>query len=290
MNIIGEHGGVLTLGIVNGTDMELFIKGTVWQGILSIAIKVGLSFFVFIVGIQVIKVIRRVIKKALVKTNADQGVVQFLDSLLKVMLYIILAFTIAANFGVEATSVVAILGSMGVAIGLALQGSLSNFAGGVLILLLKPFVVGDYIIEDTRGNEGEVIEIQLFYTKLKTTDDRTVILPNGALANTSLTNVTQTETRRIDLFIGISYDADIKEAKKVIENVLQQEPRLVKELEQNVFVEELADSCVKIGVRAFSRNEDFKYTKWDLLERIKERLDENNIAIPYPQMDVHVKK
>lgn len=276
-------------GSLSTTDVQLFFSEPVVQAIMEFVIRVVLSILVLIVGLQVIKIIRKVIRRALERSHADEGVVQFLDALMKAILYIILGFTIAGNFGVEAASLVAILGSVGVAVGLALQGSLSNFAGGVLILLLKPFVVGDYIIEDTKGNEGKVTEIQLFYTKLKTGDNRTVILPNGALANTSLTNVSDTTTRRIDLTVGISYDASIKEAKSIIEEVLEQEPRILKDLEQNVYVEELADSCVIIGVRVFSTSEDFKYTTWDLLERIKESLDENNIAIPYPQMDMHIK-
>lgn len=276
--------------LIDPIQLERFYEGAFWQGLMSLLTKVTLSFLVFMVGVQIIKYVRVFMVNALKRSRADRGVIQFLDSLVKAILYLILVFSIAANFGVEATSLVAILGSAGVAIGLALQGSLSNFAGGVLILLLKPFVVGDYIIEDTKGNEGTVTEIQLFYTKLKTPDDRTIILPNGALANTSLTNVTDTNTRRIDLFVGISYDASIQEAKSVIETILWKEPRLIRELEQNIFVEELADSCVVIGIRAFTTNENFKYTKWDLLERIKESLDENNINIPYPQMDVYIKK
>ena len=185
------------------------------QKALNLGIRVVLALVFFFVGVQVIKLIRRIVKKSLKRANADLGVIQFLDSLIKAILYMILLFMIASGFGLDATSVVAVVGSAGVALGLALQGSLSNFAGGVLILLLKPFRVGDYIIEDNKGNEGTVKEIQLFYTKLLTPDDKVIILPNGTLANTSLTNVTATDIRRLDLSVGISYTADLKKAKEI---------------------------------------------------------------------------
>lgn len=259
------------------------------QKALNLGVRVLLALVFFFVGVQVIKIIRRIVKKSLERANADVGVVQFLDSFVKAALYVLLLFMIASGFGLDATSVVAVLGSAGVAIGLALQGSLSNFAGGVLILLLKPFKVGDYIIEDTNKNEGTVTEIQLFYTKLTTPDERTIILPNGTLANSSLTNVTDTNLRRLDLSVGISYNADLKLAKEITAKLLEDDKATMKDRERSVFVSELADSAVLLTVRCYVTNDDYWPTRGRLLEQIKLTFDEKGIEIPYPQMDVHVR-
>ena len=204
-------------------------------------------------------------------------------------MYAILIFTIATKFGVDTASVAALIASAGVAVGLALQGSLSNFAGGMLILLLKPFVVGDYIIEDNHKNEGTVKEIQMFYTKLTTIDNKTIIIPNAMLTNNSLTNVTAKDERRVDLKISISYDSDLRKAKQVIRHVLDEEPRINTEDEVLIFVDDLADSAVVIGVRAWVKTEDYWETRWQLLEDIKLALNDEDIEIPYPQRTVHTK-
>ena len=178
--------------------------------VIDFALSVVLALVVFIIGAKLIGWVRKLVKRSLERSSVDKGVEQFVDSMLKFGLYALLIFSIGKNFGLDTTSVAAVLASGGVAIGLALQGSLSNFAGGVLILLLKPFVVGDYIIEDTNKCEGTVKEIQIFYTKLVTMDNKTVVIPNGTLANNSLTNVTAQDKRKLDLKVDISYDADLK--------------------------------------------------------------------------------
>ena len=256
--------------------------------IFRLGIRVLLAIIVFWVGTRIIKIVRKMVKKSLLRGNAEQGVIQFLDSFIKAALYIILVLFIASGFGVDAASVVALLGSAGVAIGLAIQGSLSNLAGGVLILLLKPFKVGDYIKEDTNGNEGTVEEIQLFYTRLATPENKIIILPNGNLANSSLTNVTFAPDRRLDIKVGISYKADLRKAKDVLMEVLKKDAFIVKEKEQIVYVDELADSSVILGIRCWFKNEDYWEGKWRITENVKYALDENAIEIPYPQMDVHV--
>lgn len=258
-------------------------------GVLDFAIGVILALVVFWIGTKVIKWIRKIVKMSLEKANVDKGVRQFVDSLLKFALYAVLIFSIAQKFGLDTTSVAAALASCGVAVGLALQGSLSNFAGGVLILVLKPFVVGDYIVEDNKGREGTVKEIQLFYTKLVTPDNKTVIIPNGSLANTSLTNVTAQDKRRLDFSVGISYDADLKKAKAVIEQILEKEECIMKEEGINVFVDNLADSAVIIGARGWVKKEDYWTVKWRITETIKLALDENGIEIPFNQIVVHTK-
>lgn len=257
---------------------------------LRLGVRVLLAVIVFFVGTQLIKILRKIVRKSMTRAGAEVGVSQFVDSFVKTVLYVLLVFMIAGGFGVDAASIVAVIGSAGVAIGLALQGSLSNFAGGVLILLLKPFKVGDYIIEDTNKNEGTVDEIQLFYTKLITPDNKVIVLPNGALANTSLTNVTACRMRRADIKIGISYDSDIKQAKKIITDILREDEDTLKDKDLFVYVDGLESSQITLGVRCWFLNEDYWDGRWRIIEEIKYALDENNIQIPYPQMDIHIKE
>lgn len=256
--------------------------------IIGFGVKVLFAILFFLVGRAVIKWIRKIVRHSMERSNADVGVRQFVDSVLKVVLYFILLFSIATKFGVDAASVAALIASGGVAIGLALQGSLSNFAGGVLILLLKPFEVGDYIIEDTNKNEGTVKEIQIFYTKLSTIDNKTIVIPNGILTNNSLTNATAKDGRRLDLKVDISYEASIKEAKAVIEKILKNDEAVLQDEDINVFVDALGESSVVLGVRAWTKNEDFWSAKWRILEEIKEQLDAHHISIPYQQLMVHM--
>lgn len=256
--------------------------------IIGFGVKVLFAILFFLVGRAVIKWIRKIVRHSMERSNADVGVRQFVDSVLKVVLYFILLFSIATKFGVDAASVAALIASGGVAIGLALQGSLSNFAGGVLILLLKPFEVGDYIIEDTNKNEGTVKEIQIFYTKLSTIDNKTIVIPNGILTNNSLTNATAKDERRLDLKVDIAYEASIKEAKAVIETILKNDEAVLQDEDINVFVDALGESSVVLGVRAWTKNEDFWSAKWRILEEIKEQLDEHHISIPYQQLMVHM--
>ncbi len=256
----------------------------------NLGMRILLSAVVLVIGIQLIKMIRKIVKKSLQRGNVDKGVMQFTDSFLKASLYVLLIITIASGFGLDAASILALLGSAGVAIGLAIQGSLSNLIGGILILLLKPFKVGDYIKEDANGNEGEVAAIELFYTRLKTVDNKVIVLPNGTLANSSLTNVTACESRRIDILVGISYDSDIRQAKAVLQQVLDQEENVLKEKEYFVYVDALADSAVMLGLRCWVVKDAYWDTKWRITENVKYALDEAQINIPYPQMDVHVKE
>lgn len=258
--------------------------------IIDFGLKVLLAVLILIFGLQFIKIFRKIIKKSLNKANADVGVTQFIDSFVKIGLYVVLIMIIATGFGVNVTSVIAVLGSAGVAVGLALQGSLSNLAGGVLILILKPFKVGDYIIEDANKNEGTVTEIQIFYTKLTTGDNRVIILPNGSLANTSLTNVTQAPYRRLELIVGISYESDLKKAKQLLSQMLDEDEKVIQEKDKNVYVDMLDQSSVNLGIRCWFLKEDYWEGKWRLTEQIKLIFDENNISIPYPQMQLHFEK
>ena len=257
--------------------------------LIRFGVRVLLALVVLFIGIQLIKLIRRIMRKSFERRNVDVGVSRFLDSLVKAALYILLLFMIASSFGLDATSVVALVGSAGVAIGLAVQGSLSNFAGGVLILLLKPFKAGDYI-RDAAGNEGTVEDVQLFYTRLITPDRHMVVVPNGELANSNILNMSTLNDRRMDIKVGISYEADIRKAKEVLLQVLNEDAGVLQDEEKRVFVDDLADSSVVLGLRCYSANENFWETRWRLMEKVKYALDEAGISIPFPQLDVHVQK
>ena len=257
--------------------------------VLDFLVKLVIAIIVLLVGRKVIKLVRKFIRKFLNKTNWDEGVKQFLDNMCNVGLHFVLIMLVLGKFGITASSVIAVIGSVGLSVGLALQGTLSNFAGGVLILILKPFKVGDYIVEDSHGNEGTVTEISIFYTKLKRVDNKIIVIPNGILANSSLTNVTYSEKRRIDLEVGVSYSADLKKTKAVIEQLLLSEERRLKDEAVQVFVSELGDSSVTIGARVWVPTDLYWDIRWALTEEMKNALDENGIEIPFPQLDVNVK-
>lgn len=257
---------------------------------IGFGIRVLMALVAFFIGRMIIKWIRKIVRRSLERSNADKGVEQFVDSVLKFGLYFLLIFSLVSELGVDTTSVAAVVASGGVAIGLALQGSLSNFAGGVLILILKPFQVGDYIIEDTNKNEGTVKEIQIFYTKLSTIDNKTIVIPNGMLTNSSLTNATAKDERRLDLKVSISYEADLKQAKSLIEDILRNDESVEKDEEILVFVDELAESAVVLGARAWVKSEVYWETRWRVLEDIKLTMDAQGIEIPYPKLSVHMAK
>lgn len=269
-------------------QVKEFFKGLV-PDIVNFGIKVLLAFLLYLFGVRIIKFLRKLLRRFLERSGAEEGVKQFLDSFTKAGLYFCLVMLILSWFGVSAASVVAILGSAGLAIGLAVQGSLANFAGGVLILVIKPFKVGDYIIEDSQKNEGTVTEIQLFYTILTTPDNQLVIIPNGTLANSSLTNVTHQEKRRVDIYVGVSYQANIRQVKEILRRLLEEEKRRLPQEEMMVFVQELGESSVKVGCRLWVRTEDYWAVKWHLTEEVKYALEENGVEIPYNQLEVSIK-
>ena len=265
-----------------------FIENNI-PNIIGFGIKVILALVFFFLGGKVIKWIRKIVHRSFERTNVDAGVEQFVDSMLKFGLYALLIFMIATNFGIESSSIAALIASAGVAVGLALQGSLSNFAGGILILLLKPFAVGDYIVVTQEGIEGTVKEIQIFYTKLATVDNQRVVVPNSILTSNSLTNVTARPERQLDLKVGIGYDSDLKRAKQLIEDMLHSDPSVIQDEEIKVFVDSLGNSAVMIGMRAWVKTEEYWATRWRLTEQIKFSFDEEGIEIPYNQLTVNVK-
>ena len=257
--------------------------------LLSFLIQLVIAVVILLVGIKVIGVIVKMLRKTMEKGNTETGVITFLCSLVKYALYFVLCMIILSQFGVTTGSVVAVLGSAGLTVGLALQGSLQNFAGGVLILLLKPFAVGDYIIDNGSGDEGTVSAITIYYTKLLTIDNRMILIPNGSLSNSSITNVTRMVKRRVDIVVGVAYESDLAKVKKVLEQVIASEPAVLTEEAKDVFVSELADSSVNMGIHVWVKTSDYWTAKWRMTENIKNALDENGISIPYPQLDVQVR-
>ena len=265
---------------------------------LSKFLSNGLDFFwsvviallVWFIGAKVIRFIRKIVQKGMERREVDKGVAQFTDSLVKYGLYIVLIIVILNVFGIQTSSVAAAVASLGLTAGLALQGSLSNFAGGVLILILKPFKVGDYIIEDTHKNEGTVSEISIFYTRLKTLDNKVVVIPNGTLANASLTNVTTSDRRQIDMTFGIGYEDDLKKAKAILQEIAETTEERVKDTDIQIFVRDLAESSVNLGFRIWVPMDDYWKVRWELNERVKLTFDKEGITIPFNQLDVTLKK
>lgn len=255
---------------------------------LDFVINIIIALLIFFIGKKLIKVIQRLVRKIMDKGRLDEGVKSFLDSLLKLGLYFVLGILIFSRFGVTASSIIAILGSAGLALGLALQGSLSNFAGGVLILVLRPFEIGDYI-RTADGNEGTVRHISVCYTRMLTVDNQMIIIPNGALSNQTIVNVTKLEKRRVDVSVGVAYDTDLKKAQSIIRELMVKVEGRIPEEEPVVFVDQLGDSAIVLSGRVWVKADAYWTVKWYLNEAIAEAYREEGISIPFPQVDVHVK-
>lgn len=252
----------------------------------DIALRLAIAIFFLLVGLKLINFVVRQISKSFDKGPMEKGVSTFLSSLIRYVLYFLLVMLLLSQFGVTTGSVVAVLGSAGLTLGLALQGSLANFAGGVLILLLKPFVIGDYIA--AAGEAGTVTEITIFYTKLLTVDNKAVVIPNGTLSNVNITNVSNMEMRRVDIRVGVDYSSDLSKVKEVLLEVARSDEAVVEDEERpiTVFAAELAESGVNMEMRAWVRNEDYWTAKWRMTENIKNAFDENGIIIPYPHVQI----
>lgn len=246
------------------------------------------ALLIFLIGWYAIKIIKRVVTRIMIKREMEPTLSKFLADILIWTLKILLFVTVISRLGVENSSFVAIIGAAGLAIGLSLQGSLSNFAGGVLIIMFKPFKVGDFI--EAQGVSGTVKQIQIFVTQLSTVDNQTIFVPNGALSNNNIINYTYATTRRADLTIGISYNSNIKKAKELALEVMNNHPMVLKDPEPMVLVRDLADSSINLAVRPWAKTEDFFVMRSDILEQIKLKFDENNIVIPFPQRDIHIKQ
>ena len=207
---------------------------------------------------------------------------------MKIGLKILVVFIAIQQVGVQASSIIAVIGSAGLAVGMSLQGSLSNIAGGVLLLVVKPFQVGDYILEDSSGQEGTVQAIGIMYTKLSSMDNKAILVPNGNLSNSTIINVTNQDKRRVDLLIGIEYSEDIKKVKDILEKVIESEEVLLKDEPVRIYVSDFKESSIDIGIRYWVKTEDYWDSRWRVLEKIKYAFDEAGVTIPFNQLDVNV--
>ena len=271
---------------------ELSVLSSFWNAFWPKALEfvkvVIIALLIWFIGKKLVKICLNLFKKILERGNVEAGVQSFLMSLVNIVLYGVLVLTVAGTVGFETTSVVALVGSAGLTIGLALQGSLSNFAGGVLILILKPFVIGDYIV--TGSAEGTVTSIDIFYTKLVTPDYRTVILPNGTLSNADIVNVTAQKKRRIDLVISVAYKSDIEKVKAVLLDLAQKHEFVLQEEPMLVFISQFASSSIDMNLRFWVAAENYWTALWDMREKVKSAFDENDISIPFNQLDVSIKQ
>ena len=243
---------------------------------------------IVLIGFQIAKAVRKMLERSLIRVDMDVSIRKFLQSAVYVAICGLAIFIAADKLGISSASIVAILGSVGLALSLSLQGMLANFAGGIVLLLIRPFKVGDYII--CGGQEGTVRSIGLIYTTLTTVDNKQVVFPNGSLSNTNLVNVTAQEKRCLELKVGIGYGSDLKKAKEIIEGLYVNHPLVLKDQPVTVFVDELADSAVVIGARGWVATGDYWQVRWDLTEKVKLEYDAAGIEIPFQQLDVNVKR
>ncbi len=266
-------------------NMNIYVEKGI-EMIMEYGPKLLLAIVTLIIGLMVIKAFTKGLGRTMAKSNTDESLRRFLLSLTRVGLKILLFISVASMVGIQMTSFIAILGAAGLAVGLALQGSLANFAGGVLILLFRPYKIGDFI--DAAGHMGTVRDIQIFNTILKTPDNKTIIIPNGVLSNGSITNFSTEPTRRVDMVFGIGYGDDIKKAKDLLSSMVNSDERVLKDPEPLVVVSSLGDSSVNFTVRVWCNSGDYWGLFFDMQEKVKLEFDKAGISIPFPQRDVHV--
>jgi len=255
-------------------------------GLLSFGYRLLIALLIILIGIRLLRLIRKLLKKTFDRMDMDLSVRKFLLSVANAAGYTLIIFIAADKIGVPTASIIALLGSVGLTIGLSLQGSLANAAGGILIMLMRPFGIGDYI--SCSSAEGTVQNIGLVYTTLLTADNKQITIPNGSISNTTVTNVTAQKKRRIDIEVGISYSSDMKRAKEILYHIFKAHPLILEEEDITVYVKELADSAVIIGGRGWAGTEDYWTARWEIIESVKEQFDEAGIGIPFPQMDVNI--
>lgn len=253
---------------------------------MSYGPKLILAILTLIIGLWIINTLCKGIDKGFEKSGMEPTLRRFLNSLVSIGLKALLLISVASMVGIATTSFIAVLGAAGLAVGLALQGSLSNFAGGVLLLIFKPYKVGDFI--EAGGNMGTVSRIEIFNTVLKTPDNKTVIVPNGSVSNSAIINYSTEATRRVDVVFGISYDDDMKKAKEILKGLIEADERILKEPEPMIVVSNLGESSVDITTRSWVNTADFWPVRFDLIENGKAAFDDADITIPYPQRDIHV--
>lgn len=268
------------------TDMEAILQ-KVYEYLAQYGLDILRALIIFLVGRWLAKFASRWIEKALLKSRIDKTLASFIKNLSYIVLLVFVAMAALKPLGIETAQFAVALGAAGLAIGLALQGSLSNFASGFLMIIFRPFKVGDFI--EAAGTKGTVQEIQIFNTIVNTPDNVRAIIPNSKITDGNILNYTANGTRRVDLIIGVSYEDDLKAAKKIIEGVLASDERVLQDPKSNVAVYELADSSVNFVVRPWVNSADYWDTYFEMTANIKLALDKNGITIPFPQQDIHIK-
>ncbi len=256
--------------------------------LLSYAVNIVAALAIIIIGLIVARMISNAVNRLMISRNIDATVADFLSALVR---YAIIAFTLIAalgRVGVQTASVIAVLGAAGLAVGLALQGSLSNLAAGVLLVLFRPFRAGEYV--DLGGVAGTVQSVQIFSTTMRTADGKIIVIPNGKIIAGNIINFSREPARRNEFIIGVAYDSDIDQVKQILTDIIQSEERILKDREITVRLNELGASSINFVVRAWSNSGDLQNVYWDVLERIKREFDAAGISFPYPQMDVNFKR
>ena len=278
------HQKIIQCGYLDMDTAEII--NSITQIAADFGLRVLYAVLIIVIGRWVVKLLLKIIKAALEKTTVEETVRIFAVNLLNTLLMVIIFIAAINQLGIETTSIIAMLGAAGLAIGLSLQGSLANFAAGILIVIFKPYKVGDYI--EAGSAAGTVLDIQIFSTVLKTPDNKIVIVPNGIIMKDSVINYTDQATRRVDIVASCGYEDDIDKVKEILKDILNQEDRILAEPEPRIAVSELADNSVNFIVRPWVNSSDVLSVKYSILEQIKKRFDEEGISIPYPQRDVHI--
>ncbi len=251
-------------------------------------INISMALAIFIIGKMVVNTLSKVLRTVLGKSKMDEILINFISSIFKTILLLFVVIAALDQLGVDTTSLIALLGAAGLAIGLALQSSLQNFASGVMLIIFRPFKAGDFV--EVAGTSGVVESINIFSSMLRTGDNREIIIPNGSIYGGTITNYSARKTRRVDMVFGIGYDDDLKKAKQMLDEIVNADERVLADPKPVIAVSELADSSVNFVVRPWVKTADYWAVLWDLNETVKLKFDEAGISIPYPQMDIHQDK
>lgn len=273
-----------TLSLFSASDIERYINDYA----IPWAINIAMAIAIYVIGRLIVGGLLSVFRKVMAKSKYDNMLVDFLESILSAILMLFVIVASLDQLGVDTTSLVAILGAAGLAIGLSLQDSLKNFAAGVMLLVFKPFKAGDFV--EAAGTAGSIVKIGIFTTTMNTPDNKEIIVPNGKIYADNITNYSARDTRRVDMVVGIGYDADLLKAKRILQEMVAEDERILADPAPKIAVSELADSSVNFVVRPWVNSADFWGVKFDFTEKVKLRFDEEGISIPFPQMDVHLHK